>query len=43
MKWLKTACICVVFVLSGCSEIIEPSDLAYVVAIGIDSANRKNA
>lgn len=42
MKWLKIISISFVLLLSGCNEVSEPNDLAYVVAIGIDEAEQEN-
>lgn len=32
----------VVFMISGCSRMTEPNDLAYVVALGIDKSDIEN-
>ena len=43
MKILKILGICAsIAVLSGCTRAIEPNDLAYVVAIGVDKSGTEN-
>ena len=42
MKWLKITGICFIFLLCGCNAVSEPSDLGYVVAIGVDPAEQEN-